>query len=86
MVSRRTNLHRSVNPTRHHIGGGVVCIRQDMKRRSGSLGRRFSCRCIGAGGRPLLGVKPTKFTMRRTAACSQKRKFGEFARSSAYGP
>ncbi len=39
--------HLSVNPTRYHSNGGIVCIRQDMNRRSDNLGQRFSSRCIG---------------------------------------
>ncbi len=41
MASRSTNLHRSITPTRYHSGGGIVCIRHIMRRRSSSLGRRL---------------------------------------------
>ncbi len=59
MASRPTNVHRSVTPTGYHSGGGIGCIRQDMKRRSGNLGRRFSSRCSGAAEFPELDQKPT---------------------------
>ncbi len=41
-------VHHPVTPIRYDNGGGIVCTRHNMKRRSGNLGRRFSCGCIGA--------------------------------------
>ena len=76
LMMGRAGFHRPSTLIRYDNFGGIVCIRQDMKRRSGNLGRRLSCRRIGAAECPDLGAKPTQIASTGTSADRQNRKCG----------